>query len=120
MNDVKAPALETLKAYDMTIYRSLYRSNTRIDILFLLKKNPGGVIISDIARSIDRSYANTWGAIVGDGKKYNKMYSLVSLGLISRLEGEQHAFFLTSKGWEVVRILEGNDRDRNVRLDQEV
>jgi predicted transcriptional regulator with HTH domain len=93
MKGVEASALEVLKAYDWTVYQSLNRSDTRVDVLFLLRNYPDGASISDIARGIEKSYANTWGATVGDDKRYKKEYSLASLELISRQAADSHVFF---------------------------
>lgn len=96
-----------IKRMGYDLYCSLERSGVRRDILLYLRKYPAGATILDISRNISASFANTRGAIIGDGKGYNIEMSLIGLGLVTytKIRGELIVYMLTQKGREIAALL---------------
>ncbi|WP_174590634.1 archaellum operon transcriptional activator EarA family protein [Methanocella conradii] len=87
---------------------SLKRSRSRKRSLVYIGEHPGKTIY-EISRGTGVSYANTWGAIMGDDKKYSKKYSLLGMGLVScELFGNRHVYRLTREGEKMFKILKEN------------
>jgi predicted transcriptional regulator with HTH domain len=68
--------------YGYEIITSLKRSRSRTRSLLYIGMHPNKTI-TEISIGIGLSYANTYGAIIGDGKKYSKEHSLTGMGLVS-------------------------------------
>ncbi len=122
MKGVSKSTAEKLKAFDYQVYHALDRSAIRLYVLLYLLKYPEKAAISDIADSIDVSYTNIWGAVVGGNRKYKKEDSMLSLGLITREKARHNVYLysLTPKGYVVAKMLEEADLDRDIQPDEEV
>lgn len=87
---------------------SLKKSRSRKRSLVYIGEHPGKTML-EISQGTGVSYANTWGAIRGDDKKYSKKYSLLGMGLVScELVENRHVYKLTKEGEKMFKILKEN------------
>lgn len=108
MNNMRSSAGSSIKKLGYDLYFSLERSSIRREILKYLKEYPSGAPIYDISRNITASYANTKGAILGDGRGYNIETSLINMDLVTcnKARGSLVLYSLTPRGLEIAGLLE--------------
>jgi predicted transcriptional regulator with HTH domain len=105
---MRGTAGNTIKKLGYDLYFSLERSGVKREVLRYLRRYPSGVPIADISRNIETSYANTKGAILGNGRGYKIDTSLASMGLVTfnKARGSLVLYSLTPKGAEIAGLLE--------------
>jgi len=99
--------LSAIRRCDYDTYISLSNSDIRKSVLLFLRKNSYRTIYQ-ISHGIKASYMNTKGAILGHGRGYLGLRSLVSLELLlSENDGHVTYYSLSVKGCEIAKLLEG-------------
>lgn len=62
--------------------RALNRSVVKRRILRYLRCSKSKITVLGLSRAVESNYANTYGAIFGDGKKYSMTGSLVTMAMV--------------------------------------
>jgi predicted transcriptional regulator with HTH domain len=91
--------------YGYKISNSLKRSKSRTRSLIYIGYHPNQTIL-EISLGTRICYANTYGAIIGDGKKYSKDCSLAGMDIVScKVAYNAYACALTETGNKIFEIL---------------
>lgn len=92
-------------SYGYEISNSLIRSKARTRSIVYVGYHSGSAIL-EISTGIGLSYSNTYGAIIGDGKRYSKGHSLTGMNLmLCNLAGNSYGCELTDLGKGIFEIL---------------
>ena len=91
--------------YGYEISDSLTRSKSRTRSILYVGYHPNSSIL-EISVGIGLSYANTYGAIIGDGKRYSIEHSLTGMDIMScKIVGNSYNCELTEIGKKIFEIL---------------
>ena len=101
--------LEKLKELGFDVYYSLSRSTVRQELLLFLKAVGKTTTMYDASKLTKLGYTNIKLAVIGDDRKYKRMYSLVNTGLVCFEEVDESCYLtLTDKGVKAALVLEAS------------
>jgi predicted transcriptional regulator with HTH domain len=108
-NDVEIWQKAIRARYGRDIGYALERSPSRIKVLFCVYDNSSELSIYEVSKETGVDYANVKGIVTGEGGKYNKKRSLISLELLKSKRGVDGTdmYTLNDTGKSVVTILKG-------------